>query len=275
MKTVHKISEAIKAGVDALQLNQDLRQHFQVMDWISSDQFQAQQSDLILRRQEETGLWFLGSSKFGEWFQGANPTLFCLGMPGAGKTMMAAITVDHLQKTVQAQDVGIAYIYCNYKARTDQTATNLLAAILKQLVQDRLSLTKSLSSLHDQHTIQKTRPSLDEIIGVLRSVLAHYSMVYIVVDALDECIERNRDELLDSLRNLQSKADFRIMATSRCIPEVVEQFDNIPKLEVRADARDVKRYVLGQIKRLPKCIQRDGELQELVQDKIAEAVDGM
>ncbi|KAF1817634.1 hypothetical protein P152DRAFT_510823 [Eremomyces bilateralis CBS 781.70] len=65
------------------------------------------------------------------------------------------------------------------------------------------------------------------------------------------------------------------MLTSRFIPEVTQRFRSSPTLEVRASDSDVRRFIEGRIPRLPKCIRRDEELQHLVQDKIAEAVDGM
>jgi hypothetical protein len=65
------------------------------------------------------------------------------------------------------------------------------------------------------------------------------------------------------------------MTTSRFIPDVVSEFETALRLEVQASDEDVKRFVAGQIYRLPKCIQRDTTLQELVQDKIIEAVNGM
>jgi hypothetical protein len=37
----------------------------------------------------------------------------------------------------------------------------------------------------------------------------------------------------------------------------------------------VRQFVAGQIDRLPGCIRRSSELQKMVQDGIAEAVDGM
>jgi hypothetical protein len=189
--------------------------------------------------------------------------------------MMAAITVDYLQNTVQTDEIGVAYIYCNYKRHADQTTSSLLATILKQLVHDRPSIAKPLSSLYDHHKVQRTRLTLGEMLTALQSVLANYSRVYVVIDALDECLHDDRQELLSKLRNLQSTTGLRLMATSRFIPDIIEEFNGMPKLEVRAEDADVKRYVVGQTKRLPRCVQRDGILQELVQNKIAEAVDGM
>jgi Cdc6-like AAA superfamily ATPase len=247
------------------------------MDWLSSADFARQQTDFIGRRQEETGLWFLNSHEFTEWVHGPSQTLFCPGIPGAGKTMMAAIAVDHLQKAIQTPAVGVAYLYCNYKRQAEQTISGLLTAMLKQLVQDQPSFSKPLQSMYDLHETKKTRPSFREISAALQSVLAKYSRVYVVIDALDECSDQDgtRSQLLDFCRSLQGQMDLRLMATSRHIPDIVDKFRNIPQLEVRASDTDVKRYVIGQTSRLANCIQRDNDLQELMQGKIVDAVDGM
>jgi hypothetical protein len=184
--------------------------------------------------------------------------------------MVAAIVIDHLLKSVQSSSHGVAYVYCNYKAREEQDTSRMLAAILKQLVDP-------VERLHKQHADRGTRPSPDEVFSALRDVLAHYSTVYIVVDALDECLDSDgtRRQFLAKLRDLQAGRGVRLMATSRFIPEIVDWFNEGLKLEVQASKEDVKRFVAGQICRLPKCIQRDPTLQEVVQDKIVEAVDGM
>ncbi|KAF2791757.1 ankyrin [Melanomma pulvis-pyrius CBS 109.77] len=270
-------NKIMKVGVDAIQQDQDRQRHRLIMDWLSSNDFPAQHSDFIARRQADTGLWFLGSPEFTEWVSGSSKTLFCPGIPGAGKTMMAAIAVDHLHNAVQTPDVGIAYLYCNYKRQAEQTTANMLAAILKQLVQDRPSIAQPLSNLYDLHQVRRTRLSLMETLTALQSVLANYSKVYVVIDALDECPERDgtRSQLLRHCRNLQGQTDLRLMATSRHISDIVEEFKDMPQVEVRASNADVKRYVVGRIDELPKFVRRDGDLQELIQNKIVEMVDGM
>ncbi|RAQ99167.1 ankyrin repeat domain-containing protein [Stemphylium lycopersici] len=232
----------IQSGVDEIRQDQDAAKHRRILEWISPTDYPAQQSDIIKRRQERTGQYEYQA------------TLFCLGIPGAGKTIVAAIAIDHLLKLVQSSSQGVAYVYCNYKAREEQDTSRMLAAILKQLV-----------------------PSPDEIFSALQDVLAHYSTVYIVVDALDEFLDSDgaRRQFLAKLRKIQAGRDVRLMATSRFIPEIVGWFNQGLKLEVQASKEDVKRFVAGQICRLPKCIQRDPALQEVVQEKIIEAVDGM
>jgi hypothetical protein len=67
----------------------------------------------------------------------------------------------------------------------------------------------------------------------------------------------------------------RLMVTSCSVPDVEDAFRLASRLEVEASYEDVKQFVVGQIHRLPACIQRDVVLQDLVQKSIVEAVDGM
>lgn len=263
--------------VRSLQENQVSDQYRVITDWLSSTDFPAQQSDFIGRRQEGTGEWFVVSPEFTNWLQGPTQDLFCPGIPGAGKTMIAAIAVDHVWKAFQGDNVGIAYIYCNYKRREAQTTIDLLAAILKQLVQERPLYGEPVTSLHALHVDRRTRPSLNEICTALNSVLNNYSKTYIIIDALDECTDSDgtRSELLAVLRNLQAKTDTRLMVTSRFVSKIEQSFEESPMLEIRASEADVKRYVVGQLHRLPMCVQRDPELQTETQDGIVLAVDGM
>ncbi|KAH7381270.1 ankyrin repeat domain-containing protein [Phaeosphaeria sp. MPI-PUGE-AT-0046c] len=270
-------NKVIHANVALLQRNQDHTKHLLIMDWLSSADFPAQQLDHIQRRQEETGFWFLNAPEFTDWIKGSQQTLFCPGIPGAGKTMMAAIAVDHLQKAVQTPDIGVAYLYCSYKRQEQQTTSSLLEAMLKQLVQDNPLIAKPVYDLYDTHEVRKTRPSVTAIVDTLKLVLASFTRTYVVIDALDECSDKDTDrsKLLEFCFNLQQQTSLHLMATSRHISNIVSKFAGVPKLEVRADPADVKRFVKGQIGRLPKCIQRDVGLQERIQDRFAEVSDGM
>ena len=266
----------IHARVNTIRQDQDHAKYNKLMAWISLIDFSAQQSDIIGRRQEGTGQWFLDNPAFAKWLGQPEKTLFCPGMPGAGKTMIAAIAINHLLKEVQRSTVGIAYIYCNYK-QGELDVAGLLGAILKQLVQTRPSIGEPVERLHKQHSNQGTKPLADEIFGALQSVLAEFTTMYVVVDALDECPNGNgtRHQFLTQLRALQAEADVRLMFTSRFDRKIEDEFRKALTLEVRASDEDVRRFVAGQMYRLPNCVQRDPGLQDMVQEKITNAVDGM
>lgn len=247
------------------------------MEWLSPTDFPTQQHDIITRRQEGTGQWFLDTPEFNRWVQGSDKTLFCPGIPGAGKTTMAAIAIDHLYSTTSGNDIGIAFLFCSYKMQTDQSVSDLFAALLKQLVQSRPDVIAPVVQMYDLHSKQRSKPSFGDILQALRSICSTYTTIYFVVDALDEYSNRDgrRGQLIDTLHELQIRTDVRLLFTSRFIPEITQKFQSNPILEVRASEQDVRHFVVGQMPRLPGCVQRDDELKCAVQNKIVEAVDGM
>lgn len=270
-------TEVIRSGINSVKIQEDRAEHHRISEWLSSSNYPAQQSDIMKRRHDGTGRWFLGSSEVDKWLSEPHTTLFCPGIPGAGKTMIAAIAVDHLLKSVQSRSIGVAYIYCNYKTKAEQDTSHMLAAILKQLVQAQPRSLEPVRKLVNQHQSRGTTPSVDELFGMLKDATTCYSTIYIVVDALDECQDNNgtRRQFLSRLEHIQAISDIRLMFTSRFIPEVVDRFQNATKLEVQASEEDVKRYIAGQLYRLPRCIQNDIALQGTIQDAIVQAAGGM
>ena len=257
-----------------------MKQDSEILDWVTTVDYGAQQSDLLKRRQPGTGQWLLDPDKFQRWLSTNKKTLFCPGIPGSGKTILTSIVVDHLNSFFCGNPKpGIAYIYCNYQRQHEQNIDNLLASVLKQLAENQSSFPGFVRDLYDRHAKRRTRPSIDEIFGVLQSVLATYSRVFIIIDALDECQTAKdcRGRLLSELFDLQTRQNVNILATSRFIPEIVDRFDprTSMSLEIYANPDDVARYVRGHMSCLPSCVQHDEQLQKEIAIIISEAVDGM
>ena len=202
--------------------------------------------------------------------------LFCPGIPGAGKTILTSIVVDNLVKRFQNNPtIGIAYIYCNFRRKDEQTIGHLLMCLLRQLAQNQSSLPVSVRDLYDRHNKKQTRPSFEEISRALFSVAAMYSRVFIIVDALDECqvSEGHQSRLLSEILTLQQKCKVNIFATARLIPEIIERFKGHARLEIRAHDEDVRNYLEGRISRSSRKFLRS--LPEDIKTKIIKAVDGM
>ena len=270
-------TQLIRSEVSCLRTQAENAELLEILEWLSPSNYPAQQFDIMKRKQEDTVQWFLNAPELSEWLAKPHATLFCPGIPGAGKTVVSATLVDHLSHMVQDDSIGIAYIYCNYKSKKDQDASKMLAAILKQLVQGRPSLLEPVKRLHTRHAGKGTRPSLSETVEVLRDTSASYTTIYVVVDALDEYQddEGARHEFLTRLTDLQINQDVRLMATSRFIPSIMDMFNKSTKLEIRASKQDIQKFIAGQIHRLPKCIQIDPGLQADIQESTAEAAGGM
>jgi ankyrin repeat protein len=269
--------------VDRLHARQDNREHREehqaILNWLTPLDYAAQQSDFISRRQEGTGQWLLNSDKFEKWVDQTNQTLFCPGIPGAGKTISASIVIDELYVKFQNDvSVGIAYIYCNFRQQQEQKPVDLLASLLKQFIQGLPSVPQSMIRLYEHHQEKRTRPSFDEISHALQSVVPNYSKAFIVTDALDECQVFNggRKRFLAELFNIQAKTGASLLATSRFIPEIEKEFEGrSARLEIRASDNDLQRYLDGHMFRLPSFVSRSTDLQKEVKTAIINAVDGM
>jgi Cdc6-like AAA superfamily ATPase len=249
-----------------------------VLDWITLMDYTPQLNDFISRRQAGTGQWLLDSTEYQTWVERNNQTLFCPGIPGAGKTILTSIVVEELTTRFQNdRSIGIAYLYCNFRRQHEQKVDDLLASLLKQLTQGRSSLPDTIKSLYDSHQDKRTRPSFDEISRALQSAVTMYSRVFIIIDALDECqVSHNcRKTFLSELFGLQAKSGANLFATSRFIPEITEKFQGSLSLEIRASEHDVRRYVDGHISYLPSFVGRSPDLQEEVKTGIVKAVNGM
>jgi Cdc6-like AAA superfamily ATPase len=244
------------------------------LDWLSNTDYGAQQSDFISKRHEGTGRWLLDSDEFQSWFKESKQTFFCIGIPGSGKTIITSVVVDHLNtKFENDNSVGIAYLYYNYRRQQEQKPVDLLASLLKQLIQRR-SMPENVADLYKLHCNGRTRPSFEEISKVLHSVVAEYSRAFVVIDALDECqvFDEGCQSLLTEIFSLRDKTGASFFATSRAIPEITKKFEGSISLEIRAKNEDVERYLDG---RMRQSDILDDDIRDMIRRKIIKAADGM
>ncbi|KAF3918254.1 Ankyrin-1 [Orbilia brochopaga] len=249
-----------------------------IINWLTPVDYAIQQSDFINRRQSGTGKWLLDSPEFSTWLNTEAQTLFCPGIPGAGKTILTSIVVDDLYKRFcNDSTVGLAFVYCNFQQQHEQSVEDLVASLLKQLVQGLPELTDSIRSLYNKHKGKQMRPSFHEVTEVLQSVASIYSRLFIIIDALDECQTSPgcRARLLGEIFGLQTNHRANIFATSRTIADVKEIFEGSMTLEIRAMEEDIQRYIDSHIMYLPTFVGRDPALQEEIKTGIIGTVDGM
>ena len=248
-----------------------------ILAWLSPLNFFAQQRDFIDRRQDGTGQWMLHSEEFKAWCDGTRRTLFCPGMPGAGKTMLASIVIQQLASNMGDRNIGLAYMFYSYRSQLEQTPVNLLASLLRQLIPEGATPPSDLKNMYQDHVRKGTRPALDEVFKLLPSAIESYAQVFIVVDALDECPDGNgiRGLMLAKLRSLQTSKGINLMVTSRSLPKIKEAFEYDPQLEIRASEADVRKYLDGQMSRLAGCVMKNMTLQEDIKGEIVKAVNGM
>jgi hypothetical protein len=262
-----------EANVKTVRSKLDRKEDLEVLNWLTPTDYGPQHSDFLKRREPGTGEWLLDSVKYQDWLKTDMQTLFCPGIPGAGKTILTSVVIHDLTiRFSEDPSVGIAYIYFNFQRQDEHNVNDLLISLLKQLAESQSSLPKSIKDLYDRHKTKRTRPSHEEISSTLRSVVAKYSRVFIVVDALDECQASNscRTRFLSEIFSLQAN----LFATSRINGEIAKIFSKATSLEIRARDDDVRIY-LDERMQLQQSDILDDATRDMIKRKVVGATDGM
>ncbi|KAI9770214.1 MAG: hypothetical protein M1839_003242 [Geoglossum umbratile] len=179
----------------------------------------------------------------------------------------------------------VAYLRRQFQCRVHGNAAvaarhiaTLIASLLQQLVQRTPVISDGIVSLYHHHIEKRTRPTLVEWSKSLQSEVYRFSKVFIIIDALDECLESNgtRDSFLAEIKKLQPSV--RLLVTSRYIPTIEYEFEKAARVEIRASDEDVRRYLEGRIERERRSVRHvraDLALQKTIIDTIVEKAKGM
>ncbi|KAI4257784.1 MAG: hypothetical protein LQ352_001499 [Teloschistes flavicans] len=252
------------------------QEHQDILAWLSPLNFWPRHQDIASTRTEGTGTWLLANHEFQAWCAHSIKRLWCAGIPGAGKTFLASVVIDHLKQTVVDENDALAFIYCNYKERAQQTHNTLVSSLIRQLIAKNGNFPSDLGSLYHRHSMKGTRPNQSELLGLLGIIASEVERVFLVVDALDECDDADgtRDALVPNLCTAVPNAC--ILVTSR--PYVNLQSSEFSRVEIRASDYDIRRYLRNQIlhqPRLKRHTQADPSLLPLIDDTIVRKSDGM
>ncbi|KAJ6563046.1 hypothetical protein DFH09DRAFT_920435, partial [Mycena vulgaris] len=249
----------------------------QIIEWASPLNFFPRQADILGTRQPGTGEWLLKNDMFRKWKTGEIRALWCRGMPGAGKTVLASIVVDDLTDLANENTTtSVAALYLDHNTTLTQSPTNLLAAIWRQLAVEK-PISSLIHRFYKKHHARGTPLSLDETYSVLHSTLSDPgTCAFIVVDALDEYPAKHRHTLLRRLWNLGPVV--KLLLTSRPHIRIDDVILNVETVNIRAAEEDIRKYVEEQISnsdRLQEHLAELPSLRDSIEDSIVKCSDGM
>ncbi|KAL4877133.1 hypothetical protein BJY04DRAFT_230933 [Aspergillus karnatakaensis] len=239
----------------------------------------SRQHDIIRKRARGTGTWFLESTKFRTWLKQGRQTLFCPGIPGSGKTMMAALAVEYLQSLfVNDSDAHVLYLFCSYQPQQDQDAESLMLCLLRQLVSGQERIPPHINSMFRKHNRQRTRPSLSEISEAFLAAAKITSKAFVIIDALDELYAADYTgchRLIEQMAHLQKHAALDFMVTSRFNMDIMSHLLDIQELEIHAQPNDVLCYINERIPFLKAKVADNADIEEAIRESVANAADGI
>jgi len=129
----------------------------------------------------------------------------------------SSLVVDRLCDRAGEQNIAVACFYVDFAAREEQSPTNMLGSLLKQIVAGLERIPEEIRETFQNHkkVIGGRGLRVPEIVKMLQTVTS-LQRTFICVDALDECVEGHQPEVLSSLRQiLEKSSNTRIFLTAR------------------------------------------------------------
>ncbi|TDZ40747.1 putative ankyrin repeat protein [Colletotrichum trifolii] len=175
-------------AVDRVEANANEDKRHEILAWVYPTQHpQAEDAlhDLLSRRQSGTGTWFLESSAFRGWVNGEeSDLLWVTGLPGAGKSLLCATMIEHLQAVIKEPNQKVVFFICSFKDQEETTTKLFLMSLAAQLAatsSECLELATKSFGKKNGHPLR-----LDEYLALVQSFLHGLQRVFIIVDGLDE-----------------------------------------------------------------------------------------
>lgn len=144
------------------------------------------------------------------------------------------------------------------------------------MIESTDSIPTAVLELYDHHRHRNTLPSVDELCGFLLLVTDSLAEVFLIINALDECSEELRWELLDRLETIEPHA--HLLITSRFSDSINQELKSFSRIEIKAHKADIELFIDHQIKKnrnLRKIVEKSQALQRDIKDTSVKTAEHM
>ncbi|ERF70494.1 hypothetical protein EPUS_07350 [Endocarpon pusillum Z07020] len=176
--------------------------------------------------------WFTNHHLFQNWKKNKRSSLlYVTADPGSGKTVLAKYLVDHILPNTSQRTT--CYFFFKDDFTEQKSITNAVCAILRQIFLAKPHLLQD--SILDRFDTDgdKFTQSFHDLWSTLISVAADQNAgeVVCILDALDECQESDRSQLIKAVRKLyiadSNKFSLKILLTSRPYDHIRREFRDL------------------------------------------------
>ena len=171
--------------------------------------------------------------------------------------------IDSLCDQAEEKDLAVAWLYCDFLAHQEQSATAMLGAILRQLASVGEMPENIRQMFRKRFSDRGLR--LPDMVGMLKAAISLLPPVYMCIDALDESTPKSRQEVLESLRDIvRESPSTRVLFTGRSHveDEVKKYFTNVITVPVSPTEGDIKVYLGVRLDRDTEPYAMDDDLRK-------------
>ncbi|KAH6619901.1 hypothetical protein C7974DRAFT_222932 [Boeremia exigua] len=202
------------ANVQILVSAEDDNELTKILSWLGAPDHNIEHYAARKKHQKGTGEWLLQSEHYQKWFSGSSPLLWLHGKAGCCKTVLSSTVIEDIQHRIAIQHgTVLAFFYFTFSDSRKQTYRGLLLSTVTELSRGRpiIPRLRELYKASVPHV-----PSVEGLEETLVALLKEANVSYLVADALDECSEEERDEVMQGFKRItQACPNARVLITSR------------------------------------------------------------
>jgi len=149
---------------------------------------------------------------------------------------------------MRGQNTAVLSLYCDYQTRKDQSAVNLIGALLRQVALRARGIPEEIKSAFEEAKQEGGEGlRLPDMVKLFVKTIDSIELVYLCIDAVDEVLRERRPEFLRALRQIiQDTPNVRLFLTGR--PYIRGELDNyLTKganvIQIAPDQGDITRYL--------------------------------
>jgi len=192
--------------------------------------------------------WERPTSRKGDYLPGGKQRMVLLTSHD-----VSSLVIDTLCGQASEKNITVACFYFDFAAQKEQSPTNVLGALLKQLVSGLREIPEVVVKLYHYRkslTDGRRGPRLLELVKMLQTVSSS-QRTFLCVDALDECTGGCQPDVLCSLQMiLQGSPNIRLFLTGRAhIKGVVKRYfhERVIFACISPSEGDITRYLRARL----------------------------
>ncbi|KAF8343296.1 ankyrin repeat-containing domain protein [Amanita rubescens] len=203
--------------------------------WLMPCDPSANHKNAVAKHHPGTGLWLLEHDVYKDWKEKENSFLWIHGISGAGKTIIFSTVVQDLQSIANKNSkgtVGLAYFYCDVSDVKKRSVTDILSSLVINLLAFQPSNQSLLDKTYQDSMNGFSKPFDDRLQEILRQFISSFEMAYILIDALDECLDW--ESALNFIQTLHGWGLWQchLLVTSRREQQIVKSMMAMNPMEV-------------------------------------------
>ncbi|CCD45202.1 hypothetical protein BofuT4_P009190.1 [Botrytis cinerea T4] len=153
-----------------------------------------------IERVKGTTDWLFDHSTFQNWISSPGQLLWVTGEAGSGKTVLSSSVIDHFiyLGSMPAHNFKLLFFYFQYNM--ESKADLVFRELLRQFCSGEDQIPSAVEDMTTKYDSTSEMPSIDDTLVIFRSVIKESKKkVIVVIDALDECPQLSRGDMLNAL----------------------------------------------------------------------------